>query len=77
MSMMVLNGLPKNIGHGARMKEFQRVELTFTATLMTNSGLDLDRDEIWDALNGALEGINDNKFLIGTTELITTGDIDE
>ena len=59
------------------MSEFQRVELKFTATLMTNFGLDLDRDEIWDALNGALDSINDGKFLVGTTELVTTGDIDE
>ena len=59
------------------MSEFQRVELKFTATLMTNFGLDLDRDEIWDALNGALDSINDNKFLVGTTELVTTGEYDE
>jgi hypothetical protein len=59
------------------MSEFQRVELKFTATLMTNYGLDLDRDEIWDALNGALDGVNDGNFLVGTTELVTTGDYDE
>jgi hypothetical protein len=59
------------------MSEFQRVELKFTATLMTNYGLDLDRDEIWDALNDALDSTNEGKFLVGTTELITTGDIDE
>jgi hypothetical protein len=59
------------------MSEFQRVELKFTATLMTNLGLDLNRDEIWDALNGAFDSINDNKFLVGTTELVTTGEYDE
>jgi len=59
------------------MSEFQRVELKFTATLMTNYGLDLDRDEIWDALNDALDSINDGKFLVGTTELVTTGEYDE
>jgi hypothetical protein len=59
------------------MKEFQRVELKFTATLMTNRGLDLDRDEIWSALNEALDSINDNEFLVGTTELVTTGENDE
>jgi hypothetical protein len=59
------------------MSEFQRVELKFTATLMTNYGLDLDRDEIWDALNGALDSVNDGNFLVGTTELVTTGDYDE
>ena len=59
------------------MSEFQRVELTFKATLMTNFGLDLDRDEIWDALNNALDSINDGNFLVGTTELTTSGDLDE
>jgi hypothetical protein len=59
------------------MSEFQKVELTFTATLMTNFGLDLDRDEIWDALNGALDSVNDGNFLVGTTELITKGEYDE
>ena len=59
------------------MNEFERVELKFTATLMTNFGFDLDKDEIWDALNGALEHINDNKFLIGTTELQLIGENDE
>ena len=58
------------------MPEFQRVELKFTATLMTNYGLDLDRDEIWDALNDALDSINDNKFLVGSTELTTSGEYD-
>ena len=58
------------------MSEFQRVELTFTATLMTNYGLDLDRDEIWDALNDALDSINDGKFLVGSTELVTNGEYD-
>lgn len=58
------------------MKEFQKVELTFKATLMTNYGLDLDRDEIWDALNDALDSINDNKFLVGSTELVTEGEYD-
>jgi hypothetical protein len=57
--------------------EFEQVELKFTATLMTNFGFDLNRDEIWDALNGALESINDNKFLIGTTELELIGENDE
>ena len=57
--------------------EFERVELKFTATLMTNFGFDLDKDEIWDTLNGALEGINDNKFLIGTTELELIGENNE
>lgn len=57
--------------------EFERVELKFTATLMTNFGFDLDKDEIWDALNGALENINDNKFLIGTTELELIGENNE
>jgi len=56
------------------MSEFQRVELKFTATLMTNYGLDLDRDEIWDALNDALDSINDGKFLVGSTELVTEGE---
>ena len=56
------------------MSEFQRVELKFTATLMTNYGLDLDRNEIWDALNGALDSINDGKFLVGSTELVTEGE---
>jgi hypothetical protein len=60
-----------------KMNEFERVELHFTATLMTNFGFDLDRDEIWDALNDALEQINDNKFLIGTTELDLIGENDE
>jgi len=55
------------------MKEFEQVELKFTATLMTNFGFDLDRDEIWDALNGALESINENHFLIGRTELEVIG----
>jgi hypothetical protein len=59
------------------MSEFERVELRFTATLMTNFGFELDRDEIWDALNGALEGINDNHFLIGRTELELIGEHDE
>ena len=58
------------------MKEFQKVELTFRATLMTNYGLDLDRDEICDALNDALDSINDNKFLVGLTELVTEGEYD-
>ena len=56
------------------MSEFQRVELKFTATLMTNYGLDLDRDEIWAALNDALDSINDGKFLVGSTELVTEGE---
>ena len=43
---------------------------------MTNYGLDLDRDEIWDALNDALDSINDNKFLVGSTELVTEGEYD-
>lgn len=59
------------------MKEFERVELKFSATLMTNFGFDLDRDEIWDALNGALESINENHFLIGSTELSVIGENDE
>lgn len=59
------------------MKEFEQVELTFRATLMTNFGFDLDRDEMWDALNGALDGINDNKFLVGSTELELIGENDE
>ena len=59
------------------MKEFEQVELTFKATLMTNFGLDLDRDEIWDALNDALDSINDNKFLVGSTELELVGENDE
>ncbi len=59
------------------MKEFEQVELTFRATLMTNFGFDLDRDEIWDALNGALESINENHFLIGRTELEVIGENDE
>jgi hypothetical protein len=59
------------------MKEFERVELKFTATLMTNFGFDLDRDEIWDALNNALDGINDNQFLVGSTELELVGENDE
>ena len=59
------------------MNEFERVELRFSAVLMTNFGFDLDRDEIWDALNGALESVNDNKFLIGTTELAIVGEHDE
>ena len=59
------------------MKEFEQVELTFKATLMTNFGLDLDRDEIWDALNDALDSINDNKFLVGSTELELIGENDE
>lgn len=75
--MMVTNGLPKFTEHGDNMSEFQRVELTFTATLMTNFGLDLDRDEIWDALNGALDSVNDGNFLVGTTELLTKGEYDE
>ena len=58
------------------MKEFEQVELTFRATLMTNFGFDLDRDEIWDALNAALEGINENQFLIGRTELEVVGELD-
>jgi len=59
------------------MKEFQKVELTFRATLMTNYGLNLNRDEIWDTLNDALDSINDNKFLVGSTELVTEGENDE
>jgi len=59
------------------MKDFEQVELTFKATLMTNFGFDLDRDEIWDALNGALEGINENNFLVGRTELEVIGENDE
>jgi len=59
------------------MSEFEQVELKFTATLMTNFGFDLDRDEIWDALNGALESINENYFLIGRTELELVGENDE
>ena len=59
------------------MKEFEQVELTFRATLMTNFGFDLDRDEMWDALNGALDSINDNKFLVGSTELELIGENDE
>ena len=59
------------------MNEFERVELRFRVVLMTNFGFDLDRDEIWDALNGALESVNDNKFLIGTTQLAIVGEHDE
>jgi hypothetical protein len=59
------------------MSEFQQVNITFTATMMTNFGFELDKDEIWDALNDALEGINENKFLIGSTNLEMTGDYDE
>jgi hypothetical protein len=77
MNMMVMNGLLKNIEHGVDMNEFQRVELTFRATLMTNFGLDLDRDEILDALNDALDSVNDGNFLVGTTELVTKGEYDE
>jgi len=59
------------------MNEFQRVEIKFTATLMTNFGFELDRDEIWNALNDALDGQNTGQFLVGSTELTTSGDIDE
>ena len=59
------------------MSEFQKVDLKFTATLMTNFGFELDRDEIWNALNDALDGQNTGQFLVGTTELTTSGDIDE
>ena len=59
------------------MNEFQRVDLKFTATLMTNFGFELDRDEIWNALNDALDGQNTGQFLVGTTELTTSGDYDE
>jgi hypothetical protein len=59
------------------IKEFEQVELTFTATLMTNFGMELDRDEVWDALNDALENINENNFLIGRTQLEITGENDE
>ena len=52
-------------------------EIKFTATLMTNFGFELDRDEIWNALNDALDGQNTGQFLVGSTELTTSGDIDE
>jgi hypothetical protein len=59
------------------MSEFQRVELVFKATVMTNSGFELDRDEILNALSDALEDQNTGDFLVGTTELITSGDYSE
>ena len=59
------------------MSEFQRVEVTFRATLMTNFGFELDKEEIWDALNDALDTQNTGQFLVGSTELVTTGDYEE
>lgn len=75
--MMVMSGLQNNTEHGDSMKEFQRVELVFKATVMTNFGFELDHDEIWNALTEALDGQNTGQFLVGTTELITSGDCDE
>lgn len=56
------------------MSEFEKVKLVFTATLMTNAGYDLDRDELWDALNSALDSNNENSFLVGRTELEIIGE---